>query len=76
MVPYNLLPEGGKAAYLETGVWANKALKEAKYFGEVDVIATSKESNFTYIPKDYTVPADAAYLHINIKQHHIRYTVA
>jgi len=64
MVPYNLLPEGGKAAYLETGVWANKALKEAKYFGEVDVVATSKESNFTYIPKDFKIPADAAYFHI------------
>jgi phosphoserine aminotransferase len=64
MVPYNLLPEGGKAAYLETGVWANKALKEAKYFGGVDVVATSKESNFTYIPKDFEIPADAAYFHI------------
>jgi phosphoserine aminotransferase len=64
MVPYNLLPEGGKAAYLETGVWANKAAKEAKYFGNVEVVATSKESNFNYIPKDYEIPADAAYFHI------------
>ncbi len=64
MVPYNLLAGNGKAAYVESGVWANKALKEAKYFGEVQVIATSKESNFTYIPKDYEVPADAAYLHL------------
>ena len=64
LAPYNLLPEGGKAAYVETGVWANKALKEAKFFGEVDVIATSKESNFTYIPKDFKIPADAAYVHI------------
>ena len=64
LAPYNLLPVGGKAAYLETGVWANKALKEAKYFGEVEIVASSKESNFTYIPKDYTVPADAAYFHI------------
>lgn len=64
LVPYNLLPEGGKAAYLETGVWANKALKEAKYFGEVAVIASSKESNFTFIPKDCEIPADAAYFHI------------
>src|SRR6201996_2445040 len=64
LAPYNLLPEGGKAAYLETGVWANKALKEAKYFGEVEIVASSKESNFTYIPKDYTIPADAAYFHI------------
>lgn len=64
LAPYNLLPEGGKAAYLETGVWANKALKEAKFFGDVEIIASSKESNFTYIPKDYTIPADAAYFHI------------
>jgi phosphoserine aminotransferase len=64
LVPYNLLPSTGKAAYVESGVWANKALKEAKYFGEVEVIATSKESNFTYIPKNFTVPSDAAYLHL------------
>ncbi|PTQ96740.1 phosphoserine aminotransferase [Mucilaginibacter yixingensis] len=64
MVPYNLLPTGGKAAYVESGVWANKALKEAKFFGDVEVIATAKESNFTHIPKDFTVPADAAYLHL------------
>ncbi|MFD2872272.1 3-phosphoserine/phosphohydroxythreonine transaminase [Mucilaginibacter ximonensis] len=64
MVPQNLLPSTGKAAYLDSGVWASKALKEAKYFGEVDVIATSKESNYTYIPKDYTIPTDAAYFHI------------
>jgi phosphoserine aminotransferase len=64
LAPYNLLPEGGKVAYVETGVWANKALKEAKYFGEVQVVATSKEANFTYIPKDFEIPADAAYIHI------------
>lgn len=64
LAPYNLLPEGGKAAYVETGVWANKALKEAKLFGEVAVVATSKESNFTYIPKDFEIPKDAAYIHI------------
>ena len=64
MAPYNLLPDGGKAAYLETGVWANKALKEAKFFGNVEIVASSKDSNFTYIPKDYEIPADAAYFHI------------
>jgi phosphoserine aminotransferase len=64
MAPQNLLPADGTAAYLETGVWANKALKEAKYFGNVQIVATSKESNFTYIPKDFTIPADAAYFHI------------
>src|SRR3569833_2276605 len=62
LAPYNLLPDGGKAAYVETGVWANKALKEAKLFGQVEIVATSKESNYTYIPKDFTIPKDAAYL--------------
>src|ERR1700709_1670212 len=64
MVPYNLLPSTGKAAYVESGVWANKALKEAKFFGEVDVIATAKEDTFRHIPKDFTIPTDAAYFHI------------
>jgi len=64
LVPYNLLPETGKAAYVESGVWANKAIKEAKYFGGVEVVATAKDANFTYIPKDYTIPADATYLHL------------
>ncbi len=62
MVPYNLL--GKKAAYMETGVWAKKAIKEAKLFGEVDVIASSADRNFCYYPKNYTIPADADYLHI------------
>ncbi|HJP62723.1 MAG TPA: 3-phosphoserine/phosphohydroxythreonine transaminase, partial [Mucilaginibacter sp.] len=66
LVPYNLLPEGGKAAYVDTGVWASKALKEAKFFGQTEVVASSKESNYTYIPKakDFTIPKDAAYIHI------------
>jgi phosphoserine aminotransferase len=62
MVPYNLLEK--KAAYLNTGTWANKALKEAKLFGEVVEVASSKEANYTYIPKGYTIPADADYFHI------------
>jgi phosphoserine aminotransferase len=62
MVPYNLMEK--KAAYLNTGTWASKALKEAKLFGEVVEVASSKESLFNYIPKDYTVPADADYFHI------------
>ena len=53
-----------KAAYLNTGVWAKKAMKEAKAFGEVVEVASSAESTYTYIPKDYTVPADADYFHI------------
>lgn len=63
MVPMNLLPEGGTAAYLETGVWANKAIKEVKVFGTANVVASSKESNFTYVPKDYVIPEDSAYFH-------------
>ncbi len=62
MVPYNLLKT--KAAYLETGVWAKKAIKEAKYFGQVDVVASSSDKNFTYIPKKYSIPSDADYFHI------------
>ncbi len=62
MVPYNLLEK--KAAYLNTGVWAKKALKEAKGFGEAVEVATSAEANFTYIPMDYAVPQDADYFHI------------
>ena len=61
MVPYNLLKK--KASYLDTGTWASNAIKEAKLFGEVDVVASSKEANYTYIPKDYTVPADSDYFH-------------
>ncbi len=61
-VPFNLLEN--KAAYLNTGVWAKKALKEAKLFGEAVEVASSAADNFTYIPKDYTVPADADYFHI------------
>jgi len=63
MVPMNLLGDGQTAAYLDTGVWANKAIKEAKLFGNVNVVASSKESNYTYIPKDYSIPQDAVYFH-------------
>ena len=62
MVPYNLLEK--KAAYLNTGAWASKAEKEARLFGEVVEVASSKDRNFTYIPKGFTIPADADYLHI------------
>lgn len=60
----NLLDTGKKAAYINTGTWASKAIDEARFFGGVDVIASSEDRSFNYIPKDYTVPADAAYLHI------------
>ncbi|NIS82977.1 MAG: 3-phosphoserine/phosphohydroxythreonine transaminase [Anaerolineales bacterium] len=62
MVPYNLLNK--KAAYLNTGSWATKAIKEAKIFGEVDEVASSADKDFSYIPKDYKVPEDADYFHI------------
>jgi len=62
MVPYNLLEK--KAAYLETGVWAKKAIKEAKLFGEVNIIASSSDKNFTYYPKNFTIPTDVNYLHL------------
>lgn len=61
MVPYNLLAK--KAAYLQTGTWATNAIKEARLFGNVDVVASSQDKNFTYIPKNYTVPADVDYFH-------------
>lgn len=62
-VPQNLMRQGGKAAYLKTGVWAAKATKEAKLFGDVVVVASSEESNYTFIPKDYTIPTDVDYFH-------------
>jgi phosphoserine aminotransferase len=61
-VPYNFLEK--KAAYLNTGTWAKKAMKEAKLFGEVVEVASSAEANYTYIPKNFTIPEDADYLHI------------
>jgi phosphoserine aminotransferase len=63
MTPYNLMREGGKAAYLDTGTWAAGAIKEAKAFGSVEVVASSKAENYTHIPKGYNVPADADYFH-------------
>jgi phosphoserine aminotransferase len=61
MVPFNLLKK--KASYLDTGTWASKAIKEAKLFGEVNVVASSKDKNYTYVPKNYTVPEDSDYFH-------------
>jgi len=62
MVPYNLFQK--KAAYLNTGNWATKAIKEAKFFGDVDVVASSEDKGFSYIPRDYKVPGDADYFHV------------
>ncbi len=63
MVPQNLMKVDGKAAYLDTGTWANNAIKEAKLFGETVVVASSKAQNYNHIPTDYTIPADASYFH-------------
>jgi len=64
MVPYNLLTETGYAAYLNTGVWASKAIKESKIIGNTKVVASSEDKNFNYIPKGYEIPKDADYFHI------------
>ena len=62
MVPFNFLNR--KAAYLNTGTWASKAMKEARLFGEVIEVASSANKNFNYIPKGFDIPADADYLHV------------
>ncbi|MCK5847045.1 MAG: 3-phosphoserine/phosphohydroxythreonine transaminase [Bacteroidales bacterium] len=62
MIPFNIMKS--KAAYVNTGAWANKAVKEAKGFGEVVEVASSKDANYNFFPKDYEIPTDADYLHI------------
>jgi len=61
MIPYNFLAK--KSAYIDTGTWASNAIKEARLFGDVDVVASSKEAGYTFIPKGFEVPADADYFH-------------
>jgi phosphoserine aminotransferase len=63
-VPMNLLDDKETAAYADTGVWGQKAIKEAKLFGRVEVVCSGKESNYTVIPKDFAVPNDSKYFHI------------
>lgn len=63
-VPMNLLDDKKTAAYADTGVWGQKAIKEAKLFGNVEMVCTGKESNYTVIPKDFAIPNDASYFHI------------
>ncbi|MBC7418632.1 MAG: 3-phosphoserine/phosphohydroxythreonine transaminase, partial [Pedobacter sp.] len=63
MVPLNLLGDGQTASYLDTGVWSTKAIKEAKIIGNVNVVASSKDQNYNFIPKDYEIPTDSAYFH-------------
>lgn len=61
MIPYNFLST--KASYLDTGTWASNAIKEARLFGEVDVVASSKDANYTYIPRDWKVAEGSQYFH-------------
>ncbi len=62
-VPMNLLDDNATAAYLDCGTFSSKAIKEAKVFGNVNLLASSKDKNYTYIPKGYTIPEDATYFH-------------
>lgn len=62
-VPINLLAQNKKAAYLNSGLWASNAIQEAKSFGTVDIVASSENSNYNFIPKKYSIPEDAAYFH-------------
>jgi phosphoserine aminotransferase len=64
MAPMNLLGEGETAAYVDTGVWANRAIKEARHFGNVQVLASSADQNYAFIPKTYKIPKTAKYLHL------------
>lgn len=63
-VPMNLLDDSAKAAYTDTGIWGTKAIKEAKLFGQVDVVCSSKEANYTFLPKEFTVDPSSVYLHL------------
>ena len=62
-IPMNLLADNAMAAYLDCGTWGKKAIKEAKLYGQVEVVASSKDRNYSYIPKGYTIPSEAAYFH-------------
>ena len=64
MAAMNLLDEGQTAGYLDTGAWSTKAIKEAKLFGNIDIVASSKDKNFSYIPKGYNIDSALRYLHI------------
>ena len=64
MIPFNLLKENGTAGYLNTGVWASKAIKEAKMIGNTKILATSEDKNYNYIPKGFQIPTDLDYFHL------------
>lgn len=63
LTPYNLMKLNGKAAYTNTGTWSDKAIKEAKLFGETIVVGSSEDKNYSYIPKNYRIPSDVDYFH-------------
>lgn len=63
MTIYNLLKEGGSAAYADTGTWSSKAIKEAQRFGDIHIVASSKDKNYNYIPKGFEIPSNADYFH-------------
>jgi phosphoserine aminotransferase len=63
-VPLNILNNTDTAAYTDTGVWANKAIKEAKDYGNVNVVCSSADNNYNYLPKNFTIPNDASYVHV------------
>jgi len=63
-VPMNILPQGGRAAYTDTGIWAAKAIREARLYGAVDVICSSKDRQYSYLPKNFETGKEAAYLHL------------
>lgn len=64
MTAMNILPSDGTAGYVDTGTWSTKAIKEAKHFGNVEVVASSADKNFSYIPKEFNLPSNLNYLHV------------
>jgi phosphoserine aminotransferase len=67
-IPMNLLNDNEMAAYTDTGTWSSKAIKEAKLFGHVEVVCSSKESNYNHLPKQFTIPKTAKYLHLTTNE--------
>ena len=74
MVANNLMKKNGRAIYLDTGTWSSKAINEAQLFGETITIASSKDKNYNFIPKDYNIPKDADYFHCTSNNTCLLYT--
>ena len=64
MVPLNMLHANTKAAYIDTGTWSSKAIKDAKVYGQIDIIASSEDKSYSYIPKGYNIDPNYCYLHL------------